>query len=88
MLSDLQSPLLREITFELETPDAAGLQGLDWASIDAELSKREFSGLTVRFYVNCDLWTRGSKIEDEIRDMIAEQLQGFQNRGTLRVSCI
>lgn len=88
MLADLQSPLLREITFELETPDANGLAGLDWARIDAELSKREFHGLTVRFYVNCDSWSRGSKLEDEIRNQITQRLPEFKDRGTLRVSCI
>ena len=88
MLTDLQSPFLREITFELETPDVAGLQCLDWARIDAELSKREFHGLTVRFYVNCDSYARGSKIEETIRDEITSRLPGFEHRGTLRVSCI
>ncbi|EKM55204.1 uncharacterized protein PHACADRAFT_120331 [Phanerochaete carnosa HHB-10118-sp] len=88
MLDDLQSPFLREVTFELETPDIQGLTGLDWPRIDAELSKREFSGLTVRFYVNCDSWTRGGKVEDDIRDAITERLPGFKSRGTLRVSCI
>lgn len=88
MLADLQSPFLREITFELETPDAKGLDGLDWSHIDAELSKREFSGLTVRFYVSCDSCTRGSKVEDDIRNAIIERLPGFKSRGTLRVSCI
>ncbi|GJE90791.1 F-box protein [Phanerochaete sordida] len=88
MLADLQSPHLREVTFELETPDAQGLAGLDWPRIDAELAKREFQGLTVRFYVNCDACTRGSKLEDEVRDAITERLPGFKDRGTLRVSCI
>lgn len=88
MLADLQSPLLREVAFELETPDVRGLAVLDWARIDTELAKREFIGLTVRFYVNCNAWTRGSHVEDEIRDVIAERLPGFKNRGTLRVSCI
>lgn len=88
MLADLHSPLLREVTFELETPDAEGLHGLDWARIDTELSKLEFTGLTVRFYVNCDAWSRGSKLEEQIRDEIANRLPGFKNRGTLRVSCI
>ncbi|KIP12287.1 hypothetical protein PHLGIDRAFT_98220 [Phlebiopsis gigantea 11061_1 CR5-6] len=88
MLSDLQSPFLRDITFELETPDAAGLQVLDWARIDAELSKREFAGLTLRFYVNCGSCTRGSKTEEAIRAEITTRLPGFENRGTLRVSCI
>ena len=61
MLSNLHSPLLREITFELETPDVRGLQVLDWARIDSELSKIEFTGLTVRFYVNCQQGGRGGR---------------------------
>ena len=88
MLADLQSPHLREVTFELETPDARGLAGLDWPRIDAQLAKREFRGLTVRFYVNCDACTRGSKLEDEVRGAITERLPSFRGRGTLRVSCI
>jgi hypothetical protein len=87
MLSDLQSSLLREVTFELETPDIQGLHGIDWARVDTELSKQEFTGLTVRFYVNCDA-SRGSQFEEQVRDQITERLPSFKNRGTLRVSCI
>lgn len=88
MLSDLNSPILREVTFELETPNVEGLHGLDWARIDTELSKREFTGLTVRFYVNCDAYTRGSKLENQIRDEITQRLPSFKDKGTLRISCI
>ena len=88
MLADLQSPLLREITFELETPLFAGLGLVDWARIDAELSKREFSDLTLQFYINCDTCTRGSEMDEEIRDLIIDHLPGFKGRGTVRVSCI
>lgn len=88
MLSDLDSPMLREITFELETPDVCGLDGLDWARIDTELSKRVFGGVTVRFYVNCDSCSRGSKLDEVIRENITARLPGFKDRGTLRVSCI
>lgn len=85
MLEDVHSPLLHEITFELETPNADSLDSLDWVHIDQELSRREFIGLTVRFYVNCK---EGNAVEDEVKKAIEEHLQGFSQRGVLRVSCI
>lgn len=88
MLSQLHSPFLREITFELETPDARGLHALDWARIDKELSRVEFTGLTVRFYVNCALGGRGDALTEEVAGAINAFLPGFKNRGNLRVSCI
>lgn len=88
MLSNVHSPFLREITFELETPDLRGLHTLDWARIDRELSKVEFTGLTVRFYVNCQEDTRGDALNEEVRKAITEFLPGFVARGNLRVSCI
>ncbi|KAI0345311.1 hypothetical protein BDW22DRAFT_1390817 [Trametopsis cervina] len=88
MLSNLHSPFLREITFELETPDVQGLRSIDWAHIDRELSRVEFTGLTVRFYVNCASGTRGDALTQEVSQEIASFLPGFINRGNLRVSCI
>ena len=85
MLEEVRSPLLREITFELETPDVAGLDALDWVHIDQELSRRAFAGLTVRFYVDC---REGDALEDKVREEIANRLQGFARRGALRVNCI
>ena len=85
MLEDVHSPLLHEITFELETPDVAGLDALDWVHIDRELSRRAFVGLTVRFYVNC---REGDTMEDRIRQEIQGRLAGFAQRGVLRVNCI
>ena len=88
MLTDLHSPLLREVTFELETPDVRGLQNIDWARIDQELSRREFTGLTVRFYVDCAAGGRGTKVEEAVEAEITYRLPGFKDRGLLRVSCI
>lgn len=88
MLTDLHSPLLREITFELETPDVRGLQKIDWARIDQELSRREFTGLTVRFYVDCAAGGRGTQVEEAVEAEITRCLPGFKNKGLLRVSCI
>lgn len=88
MLSNLHSPFLREITFELEAPDVRGLHALDWARIDNELSRVEFTGLTVRFYVNCASGIRGDALSTEVRTVIAGFLPGFRFRGNLRVSCI
>ena len=85
MLEDVHSPLLHEITFELETPDAAGLDALDWVRIDQELSRRAFIGLTVRFYVNCKA---GDAVEEIVKKTIEDHLQGFSKSGVLRVSCI
>lgn len=85
MLEDVHSPLLHEITFELETPDTEGLSALDWVRIDQELSRRAFIGLTVRFYVdNKD----GDTNEEKIRQTIEARLPGFAQRGVLRVNCI
>lgn len=88
MLSNLHSPFLREITFELETPDVRGLHVLDWNRIDKELSKVEFTGLTVRFYVNSQAGSRGDALTEEVRKALSEFLPGFAVRGNLRVSCI
>ena len=85
MLEEVRSPLLREITFELETPNVEGLDALDWVHIDQELSRRAFAGLTVRFYVDC---REGDALEDKVRQEIANRLQGFARRGALRVNCI
>ena len=85
MLEDVHSPLLHEITFELETPDVCGLDALDWVRIDQELSRRAFTGLTVRFYVSCGT---GDAVEDEVRQTIEGHLPGFAHRGVLRVNCL
>ncbi|KAI0093886.1 hypothetical protein BDY19DRAFT_881973 [Irpex rosettiformis] len=88
MLSHLHSPLLREITFELETPDSECLRALDWEHIDKELSRVEFTGLTVRFYVNCLSSTSSDVVTKEMSEIIATFLPGFKERGNLCVSCI
>lgn len=85
MLEDVHSPLLHEITFELETPDVCGLDKLDWINIDKELSRRAFTGLTVRFYVDCH---ERNAAEAKIRETIESRLRGFAHQGVLRVNCI
>ena len=60
------------------------LLALDWARIDADLSREEFHGLMVMFYVSCDQ----DGMEKEVRREISERLGGFQARGTLCISCI
>ena len=66
MLAQVRSPLLREVTFELEVPDVPDLQLLDWVRIDQELARREFEGLVVRFYVNCRYRERGPALEADV----------------------
>ena len=85
MLENVHSPLLHEITFELDTPDVAGLDALDWTRIDQELSRRAFTGLTVRFYVSCK---EGNAVASKVRKEIKGRLPGFAQRGVLRVNCI
>ncbi|KAI0784414.1 hypothetical protein C8Q75DRAFT_810190 [Abortiporus biennis] len=95
MLSQVRSPLLREVTFELELPDVDHLPLIDWVSIDRELSRREFEGLVVRFYVNVEErgfdglpFGGGEDLEQHVRREIEEGLKGFMTRGVLRISCI
>lgn len=87
MLSQIQSPVLREITFELELPTLADLKSLDWVRIDRELARTEFSDLLVRFYVNCTDRDQGSGVDEDIKKEIEECLPSFNERGILRVSC-
>jgi len=84
MLSQIQSPVLREITFQLELPNVAHLKSLDWARIDGELARGEFSDLMVRFYVNC---ADGNRESDEVKKEIEASLPGFSQRGVLSISC-
>lgn len=88
MLGQVRSPLLHEIVFELELPDVPDLQSFDWVRIDQELSRAEFRGLTVRFYVNCTERDRGQVLTDDVSRAIEERLPVFKERGLLRVSCI
>lgn len=88
MLAQVRSPLLREVTFELEVPDVPDLQLLDWVRIDQELARREFEGLVVRFYVNCRYRERGPALEADVKKEIERRLPGFRTRGILKISCI
>ncbi|CAL1705659.1 unnamed protein product [Somion occarium] len=88
MLGQISSSSLREVIFELELPDVCDLQSLDWLRIDRELSRREFNGLLLRFYVNCTRRECGSSLEGEVRRELESRLPNFLGRGTLRVSCL
>ncbi len=70
----------------LEIAGVPDLLALDWARIDADLSREEFRGLMVVFRV-CVSYDRAG-IEKEVKREIGERLGGFQKRGTLCVSCI
>ena len=84
MLSQVRSRHLQEGSFALEIASVDDLLALDWARIDRDLSREEFHGLMVMFYVSCE---RGG-VEKEVKREIAERLGGFQKRGTLCISCI
>ena len=86
MLSQVGSRHLQEVSFLLEVADLPDLLALDWARIDAALSREEFRGLMVMFRVcvSCD---RG-EIEKEVKRAIRERLGELRRRGTLCVSCI
>lgn len=88
MLGQISSSLLREVVFELELGDAQELQSLDWERIDRELSRQEFNGLLLRFYVNCTRRDRSPALEAEILKEVESRLPGFMERGNLRVSCL
>ncbi|KAH8099581.1 hypothetical protein BXZ70DRAFT_942402 [Cristinia sonorae] len=88
MLGQVRSPLLQEVVFELELPDVPDLQSFDWVRIDQELSREEFRGLMVRFYVNCTERHGGQALVDQVKQAIEDKLPGFRVRGLLRVSCI
>ncbi|KAI0707953.1 hypothetical protein C8Q76DRAFT_656727 [Earliella scabrosa] len=84
MLSQVRSRHLQEVSFALEIASVQDLLALDWARIDADLSREEFHGLTVMFYVSCE----HDGMEKEVRREISERLDGLQKRGTLCISCI
>ncbi|OJT10938.1 hypothetical protein TRAPUB_12559 [Trametes pubescens] len=84
MLSQVRSRHLQEVSFALEIASPADLHALDWACIDADLSRAEFHGLHVMFYVSCER----AGMAKEIRAEISSRLNGFQQRGTLCISCI
>lgn len=88
MLGQIRSCLLQEVVFELELPEVHDLQSLDWTRINRELSRREFDGLLLRFYVNCTRRNRSSSLEAEILKVVESKLPDFMEQGTLRVSCI
>ncbi|KAI0076775.1 hypothetical protein K474DRAFT_1191003 [Panus rudis PR-1116 ss-1] len=90
MLSQIRSPLLTTVHFELELRTVADLKALDWVRIDWQLARREFHGLEVWFVVcvNGDEDERvGYDVEKEVRKEIEGSLPGFMQRGTLRISC-
>ncbi|TBU35415.1 hypothetical protein BD311DRAFT_1947 [Dichomitus squalens] len=84
MLSQVRSRHLQEVSFALEIASVDDLLALDWARIDRDLSREEFHGLMVMFYVSCER----EGVEKEVRREISERLGGFQKRGTLCISCI
>ncbi|KAM5532934.1 hypothetical protein V8D89_013400 [Ganoderma adspersum] len=86
MLSQVRSRHLQELSFMLEIADVPDLLALDWARIDADLSREEFRGLMVVFRVCVSCGRAG--VEKEVRREIGERLGEFQKRGTLCVSCI
>ncbi|OCH92083.1 hypothetical protein OBBRIDRAFT_751976 [Obba rivulosa] len=86
MLSQLRSTRLEEITFELEITTVHDLDRLDWERMDAILSRLEFLGIEVTFYVACAKTT--ATTDKDIKSLIRERLTGFSEKGTLRVSCI
>lgn len=88
MLGQVRSPLLREVVIELELPDVRDLRLLDWIRINRELSRREFSGLLLRFYVNCTRRDRSPALEAEILQEVEAFLPDFVEQGVLRISCI
>ncbi|KAI0672680.1 hypothetical protein C8Q78DRAFT_1152127 [Trametes maxima] len=83
MLSQVRSRALKEVSFALEVASVHDLLALDWARIDRDLSRAEFHQLEVTFYVSCehDGW------KECIRTEIASRLAGFQQCGTLYISC-
>ncbi|KAH9832892.1 uncharacterized protein C8Q71DRAFT_243006 [Rhodofomes roseus] len=86
MISQISSPQLEEISFEFEITSVADLLSLDWSRIDHDLSREEYKGLLVYFFVVCQDMT--PKVEKEIRNLIADRLHGLCERGTLCVSCV
>ena len=77
MLGQIRSPLFNEVVFDMELPDVPDLQSFDWARIDRELSKEEFRGLTVRFYVNCTSRGRNTSLVEEVQRAISDRLPAF-----------
>ena len=84
MLERVHARQLRELTFALEVARAADLAALDWARVDARLGGEAFRGLGVAFVVTCD----EDGVAEDVKKEIGAQLAGFQERGTLSVSCI
>ncbi|KAI0748638.1 hypothetical protein C8Q80DRAFT_1172914 [Daedaleopsis nitida] len=84
MLSQVRSRELQEVSFALEIASVQDLLALEWVRIDSDLSREEFHGLTVMFYVSCD----NDGMEKEVRREIFDRLDGFQKRGTLCISCL
>ncbi|OBZ69186.1 hypothetical protein A0H81_10953 [Grifola frondosa] len=84
MLAQIRSTRLEEVSFALEIASVGDLRALDWARIDAELSRDVFHGLAVLFYVSC----AREAPEKDVRDEITRRLAGFQQRGSLCISCI
>ncbi|KAI0636457.1 hypothetical protein C8Q77DRAFT_1050271 [Trametes polyzona] len=84
MLSQVRSRHLQEVSFALEIASVPDLLALDWARIDRDLSRPEFHGLLVMFYVSCER----DGLEKEVKSEIAARLEGFQQCGTLCISCI
>ncbi|PCH37694.1 hypothetical protein WOLCODRAFT_95650 [Wolfiporia cocos MD-104 SS10] len=86
MLSQIRSRTLQEVTFEFEITSVRDLLSLDWARIDRDLSREEFKGLHVLFYVSCE--DAVPQTVKEVQALISDRLEGFRERGTLCVSCV
>ncbi|KZT02320.1 uncharacterized protein LAESUDRAFT_685559 [Laetiporus sulphureus 93-53] len=86
MLSQIRSTQLQEITFEFEITTVRDLLSLDWERIDRDLSRQEFKGLLVLFYVSCE--DSVATVTKEVQELISGRLGGFRERGTLCVSCV
>lgn len=86
LLSQIRSSHLQELTFEFEVAAVRDLLGLDWPRIDRDLSREEFKGLRVMFYVGCP--DASTPVAKEVQALISDRLVGFREKGTLCVSCV
>lgn len=86
MLSQVRSRRMQDVSFELDITSLDDLDYVEWEKINQELSRDEFRGVLVKFYISCPLFTKLDT--PQIRERVQGKLLGFLEKGWLEISII
>lgn len=77
---------MQDVSFELDITSLADLNRIEWEKIDEELSRDEFRGVLVKFYVGCPTFTKVDVAK--VKEGVKGKLPRFLEKGCLEISVI